>query len=300
MNWLLIVILAYFLNALAMVIDKKLLSRSIPDPLVYTFYIGVLSIIFIPVLLFFKVVVPEFLILLSALVAGVFFVLALLLMYRALIKEEASRVAPFIGSLSPIFIFLLAIFFLNESLTYQELAAFLLVFAGGILVSLNFNKSQVFPLKSLRLAILSSFFFASSYALTKYIYNNINFASGFFWIRIGTIIGAAALLAIPGAWNKIKNNFKKNKEKISSLFFAGQFFGGVSALLLSFSISLAPVTLVNSLQGLQYGFLFLSIYFLSTYRPKFLKEKFTTAIVLQKTLAIALISAGLFILSRNI
>lgn len=301
MNWLPVVIIAYFSNSIAMVIDRKLLTKSIPDPLVYTFYIGILSIFFLPFFLFLGVIAPAPYLLFFSFLSGGFFILALFLMYQALIKEEASRVIPFIGGLSPVFIFLLAVFFLGEILTYQEVFAFFLLVSGGFLVSLKLKRHLTFfPVKALRPALFSAFFFAFSYVLSKYIYNQIDFVSGFFWIRFGAIITVLALLILPESVKKIKKNFNKNKKKANSLFWAGQFCGGLSALLLNFAISLASVTLVNSLQGLQYGFLFLLIFFLSKYRPKFLKEKFTLPIIAQKTLAIALIAFGLFILSFNI
>lgn len=301
MNWLLIVIVAYFLNSIAMVIDRRLLTKTIHDALVYTFYVGVLSVFFLPFFLAFGVVMPTPLILFLSFISAGFFILALFLMYQALSREEVSRVIPFIGSLSPVFTFLLAVFFLGEILAYQEIVAFFLILSGGFLVSLKIKRhSPLFPTRALKLALFSAFFFAFAYVLTKYIYNQIDFVSGFFWIRFGAVITVLALLILPGSFRRIRNNFNKNKKKTSPIFLVGQLCGGLSMLLLSFAISLASVTLVNSLQGLQYGFLFLLIYFLSKYRPKFFKEELTLPIVAQKTLAIALIAAGLFILSANI
>ncbi|MFH0819449.1 MAG: hypothetical protein V1892_00265 [bacterium] len=301
MNWLLIVIIAYFLNSIAMVIDRRLLTKTIPDALVYTFYIGLLSVFFLPFFLALGVVMPAPLILFFSFISGGFFILALFLMYQAFRREEISRVIPFIGSLNPVFIFLLAVFFLGEILAYQEILAFFLILSGGFLISLKIKKhSPLFPTRALKLALFSAFFFAFSYVLTKYIYNQIDFVSGFFWIRLGAVITVLALLILPGSFERIRKNFNKNKKRANSLFWSGQLCGGLSTLLLSIAISFASVTLVNSLQGLQYGFLFLLIYFLSKYRPKFFKEEFTLPIVAQKTLAIALIAAGLFILSANI
>ena len=142
MNWLLIVVVAYFLNSIAMVIDRRLLTKTIPDALVYTFYIGLLSVFFLPFFLAFGVVMPAPLILFLSFLSGGFFILALLLMYQALSREEVSRVIPFIGSLSPVFIFLLAVFFLGEILAYEEILAFFLILSGGFLVSLKIKRHE--------------------------------------------------------------------------------------------------------------------------------------------------------------
>lgn len=42
--WLLLVILAHLFYALVFLIDKYIVSRPLPHPVVYAFYVGVLSI----------------------------------------------------------------------------------------------------------------------------------------------------------------------------------------------------------------------------------------------------------------
>ena len=45
MNWLIIVLAGHFLNALAFLMDKFLLTKKIPSPFVYAFFIGALGIL---------------------------------------------------------------------------------------------------------------------------------------------------------------------------------------------------------------------------------------------------------------
>jgi hypothetical protein len=56
------------------------------------------------------------------------------------------------------------------------------------------------------------------------------------------------------------------------------------------------VALINSLQGTQYIFLMIMVFFLSTRYPKILKEQFRGGVWVQKVLGAALITVGLYML----
>ncbi len=103
MSWLLISIAAYFIAALNSVTDKYLLNRSIPDPIVYAFYVGLFSV-FTVILTPFGFDWPGATHLLSALFAGAVFLGALIAFFTALKADEASRIVAFVGGLTPIFI----------------------------------------------------------------------------------------------------------------------------------------------------------------------------------------------------
>ena len=107
--WLLITAVAYFLNAIAAVVDKFLISKKISNPAVYAFYISVLGLLGLILIPWgfgwigwynFGIVF----------VAGVTFTCALLHLFKGLAVNESSRITPFIGGLSPIFVFLFSFF----------------------------------------------------------------------------------------------------------------------------------------------------------------------------------------------
>jgi len=93
---------------------------------------------------------------------------------------------------------------------------------------------------------------------------------------------------------------KSISKKSASVLFLNQGILSVSAGLLSnWAMFLAPiggVAILNSLQGVQYLFLFILTLFLSFYFPGFLKEKIAQKIVLQKTVAILIIIFGIVFL----
>ena len=73
--------------------------------------------------------------------------------------------------------------------------------------------------------------------------------------------------------------------------------GAISGLLISFGITLASASLVNSLFGVQYlVILFAAIFFAKKY-PHLLEE-LSRKVVTQKVVGIVIISVGLYLLAR--
>jgi hypothetical protein len=67
--------------------------------------------------------------------------------------------------------------------------------------------------------------------------------------------------------------------------------------MVNYAVSLANPALVNSLQGVQYAFLFIASLFLAGKFTKFFPEKFTRQIILQNIIGIGFITIGLYVLA---
>lgn len=295
MTWPIITIIAYLLNAVAITIDKFLLSKKITNPAVYAIFISTLSLLAL-VLIPFGFHLYSLDQILIALVAGLIFTFALLYMFKALGQNEASRITPFMGGFQPIFVFILALIFLNEILVPQQLIAFIIIILGTVIISWQ-NNSKATQKKAYLFAIIATLLFAISYTINKYSFTNQDFISGFVWTRIGAFIGALILLVPAKNRQDIKIELKKPKKQTGILFILGQTAGALSFILINYAIAISSsVALVNALQGLQYIFLLIIIFSLSWKFPKLLEEKITPLIVIKKIIATALIIGGLFIL----
>jgi drug/metabolite transporter (DMT)-like permease len=292
MNWILIVLAGHFLNSFAFLMDKFLLTKKVPSPFVYAFFIGALGILAIA-LVPFGVVIPSSIELIRALVAGSTFILALVFFFSGLKENEASRVVPLTGGLVPAFTFVFAYFWLGERLGQVEIIAFVLLLAGSVLISIEGGKAKS-STKGYVYAVIAALIFAVSFVITKQVYIEQEFISGFVWSRIGGFIMALSFLLIPSARNGIIHQPKqKNSGTTTGLFIAGQITGAIGFVLVSYSISLASVSLVNAMQGVQYVFLLVMILMLSKKFPKILSEKLSGAVLVQKIIAIVLISIGI-------
>ena len=291
MNWIIVVTIGHFLNAVAFLMDKFLLTKKIPSPFVYAFFIGALGILALA-LIPFGFTVPSSIEIVRALVAGFTFVLALIFFFAGLKENEASRVVPLTGGLVPAFTFVLAYFWLGERLGQVEILAFAFLIAGSVLISLD--KKGKASGRGYLYAIVAAFVFAFSFVLTKQVFIEQNFVSGFVWSRVGGFLAAMVILLIPSQRHAIFNQPKqKNKGNTTVLFFTGQVAGALGFVLINYAISLASVSLVNAMQGVQYAFLLIIVLILSKKYPRILSEKLSGFVLGQKILAILLISLGI-------
>jgi drug/metabolite transporter (DMT)-like permease len=319
--YILIAIGSYFVNAGVYVADKFFLSKKIHSSVTYAFYVGIWSI-FNVLILILEPWTPNLQQLGLDLLAGFLFLVTLVFWYKALHQSEATRVVPIAGALIPIFSFVLSFIFLGEALTERQFLAFLVLINGGVLISVRHTRfyavkevgnraREVFgrflgpihakyrPTRRLIInSVVASFFFASYYVLIKYVYLTQPFIGGFVWSRFGTFLGAILILAVP-SWRKKVAGYQKDAKKPSNLalLIAVRLFAALAFIMLNWAISMGNVALVNSLQGVQYVFLFFIVLILSSRYPRILKEQLGGGIMLQKIIGISLISLGLYMLS---
>ncbi len=289
--WFWLVILAYLLNAGATLISKRLLITTIPHPVVFVFYIGVLNLLAL-VLIPFGFYIPNNFEIFIALLSGATYAAAMYYLAKALHIDQASQVAPMIGGLQPIFVLAFAWWFLPDELIAKQYLGIFLLVVGSILMALEIGKKRIFT-ESFKYILVSTVLFGLSYATLKLVYLQQNFTSGFVWTRFGTFLFVIFLILLPNNWAKVRSNFKKSGEKVKTLFVVGQILGAVSFLLVAYAISLGPVTIINALQGIQYAVLFIIILLLAKKYPQLLDEPLQRSIVIQKTVAILILILGL-------
>jgi len=301
MTWLFVALGAYFLISLNLTIDKVILKNSLPHPVVYCFYMGMLSIFGLVFAPFGKVSLNWENIITGIVVGGVF-MLALFIMYKAVFAYEASRVGPIIGAVTPIFVSLLSFLFLGERFAFRELLVFFLLVAGGILISVDLDgmskeEKRSKAMKVFWISLLSALAFGVYYVLLKHVYNQGTFVSGFVWTRIGSFL-ATFLFLIPASNRKlIFGESKHLKLSAGGLVVANKTLSGVAFALLNYAIALGSVTLVNAMQGIQYGFLLLIVTIFSKFYPRILAEGIDRKTMLQKIIAVVLIGTGLLLIS---
>lgn len=293
--WLVIVTIGYLLNAISSVVNKSLLNKDIPNPVVYTFYICILGLA-VFALAPFGLAWIGFNMFIISLIAGILFTGALLSMFTALLNDEVSRVIPLIGGLQPFLVFWLAFFFLGERLLNNQVIAFVLVLLGGLLITIRWQKASRQQVKLFFLSLLSALLFALSFVLSKYIFDSTDFISGFIWIRVGSFLGAVVLLLWAVNRKAIFGNVKTAGRTVGLIFILGQVAGALSFIMINWAMAMGSVTLVNALQGLQYVFLFIIVLLLAKRYPEWLKENTRGLVLVQKIIAILLISGGLYLL----
>lgn len=316
-------IVSYFLNAGVYVADKFLLSKQVHSSIVYAFYVGIWSVGNFALLIFFPWV-PSWQQLWLDLAAGFLFLFTLIFWYKALHQSEATRVVPIVGALTPIFSFVFSFIFLGAKLSSQEFISFMLLIAGGILISIKrtrvyffketvercktvacrvFERVSVNARPTSRLffnSIVAAICFAAYFVFIKYIYSHTDqpFMGAFVWSRLGSFIGVLAILLVP-SWRRLISDSKTTEKRSMKqlLFFLGVRLAAAAAfIMLNWAISLGNVSIINALQGMQYVFLLLIVIGLARRYPKLLNEEIGSNVMLQKTIGALLVGIGLYLL----
>lgn len=288
-------LLAYLFNAVAVTIDKFLLTKHIPNPLVYIFYISLFSLVALLLLPFTSV--PTLIVFILASLSTILWTLGLYFLYKALQFGIATRVVPVVGTLVPLVLLMVAFF--TKTISTNEVWAASILVLGLVLITLPGWRGQM-GLKEIIFEFLSALFFAISYLILRQAYLQENFLTVLVYSRFVLIPVAAIIFIIPNL-RKIVLTSQDPKlnlfSKVGLLFITGQILGGSQELLLTFSVSLAEPALVNSLQGTQYIFLFLFGGVLAKKYPQIFKEKVSRLALLGKIAGIIAIGLGLYILA---
>lgn len=289
MTWLYIALTAYFLTAIAFIIDKYLLTSRRIRPFVYAFWVAILSsVVFI--LVPFGIFVPDPFYVLIASISGATFFLALIFLYRAIRKADVSVASTKVSAMSVAFAYLFSIFFLGDSFMTINLTAFGIIMVGIIL--LGRTGRNIWPE-----ALIGGALFGLSLVTLKMSFDLADFINGFFWTRVGFIGTAVATLIAPKMRRDLFESYRDTHVSSKMLFLLGKLVAGTGFFLLNFAIRLGNVALVNALLGAQFVFIFFFAYIVGAKVPA-VAEKVSASILLRKFSGMALVVVGLLILFR--
>ena len=306
MTWIFIALGGYFFNALAALFDKLLLSDNrIGSPALYAFFTSLVSLFAVVLLPFgFVFMLPDAVFL--GVISGILFLLGLIAFYAAVKRSEISRVAPLVG-VSVIGFLFVATIVRGVAAGYEydavSIIALLLLAAGSFFLAKP-GKGAHDP-KLVRLVLLSGALMAASLVVLKESYLLSNFATGFFWSRMGMFLTGMSLLAFPALRGQIFSGSDrhakptKRNAATATLFFMNKAFGGLGAFLISYAVSLGPVTFVQGLNGTQFALVFLLAIPLSIRYPEIFGEETDRNTIIQKTAAIILIALGIALIATN-
>lgn len=291
-------IAAYLLNACSVTIDKFLLTKKVPDPLIYVFYFSVVSLL--GLLLLPLTHFPNMEALILASISTLLWTTGAYFMFKALQIGQVSRVIPLIGTLIPLILLSEAV--VRQTIGSAQIYAVLVLILGIIFLTLPDWRGKILR-SELIFIFLSALFFAISYVILRQAYLKEEFLTVFVWSRPVLVVLGLVILVIPNLRRRVFRPKHETQVEINPfsktgvLFFSGQVCGGISELLLTFSVSLAEPALVNSLQGVQYVFLFLFSIFLSKSVPDVYGRILDKKVMLLKSGGIFFIGVGLYLLA---
>jgi len=304
LSWFSIAISGYFLMALVAILDKYLLHSRISKPAVYAFYVSMFSLFvlfFIP----FGFSFPGLAISLQAIVSGIFFIYSLVFLYKAVQKNEISRVAPLVGVIIPLISIIYAFFFLGENLGSIGMLAILLLIVGGFLISFDLPIYSLKLFNGFRYSVLAGILQAISLGMLKGVFENTDFINGFIWNRIGFFLAGTSLLLFPLFRKQIKKSFdqkESTRKKVATtgiFFTANKIMAGMGSFLITLAISKGSVSAVNAVGSIQFVFVLGLVSIFSIWHHNIYQEKLKLNDWVQKFLAILLIAIGLWFFSKS-
>lgn len=294
--YIFIALIGFIILGFVSIFDKFILTKKVSNPAVYAFYASFFSLLMI-LLWPFGVSAPAdagvwALIFLD----GLFFTVGLWFLFKGISASEISHIGPLVGAAVPFFTVLLSRYFLNEILSPRQMLAVGFLIAGSFLISFEKSKKHNGIHLGMLFGALSGLAFASSHVISKFLYADIGFLSGFVFIRVAVGVFGACLLLLPSVRSAIFNKEKTEKKSGASarLSVASNIIlGTVGVILVQYAISLGSVSVVNSLEGARYGLLVILVFLLSKFRPKFFREEYTRGEIAQEIIAVLVICAGL-------
>ncbi len=308
MNWILLATLGQFMNAIVAVLDKYIVSdeKVMPRPFVYAFYscllTGFWAVIFFIGLIppfaalgvpsFTNVEFPTIQVISMAFLSAYTFFMALVSMYDALRKSDASVVMPIVGTISALSAFGLSYLFLGASLTQGHIIGVIMISLGTLLVA------RTIPTWSVVLHVIhSGVFFALHYIVMKGLFMETSFDDGFFWSRVSFVLFALSLLMVPVYWDKIKEQTKTTTKKTGALVLVTKVLAGVAAFLLLKATDLGEVSVVQALDGIRFVFILLITAILAHWLPESATDRdLRPQVFFRRFLFIIIITSGFFML----
>ncbi len=307
MSWFFIALLAPFLFAVVVHLDKYLISlfkgdsteRGVGGLVLYSSLFGLIisGVLFI-ILGPSSLTIPGTDILILTL-AGLCGITAVILYLYAMEMDEASIVAPLFQTV-PIFGLFFEYFILGIIPTTIQIIGSLIIVIAGIVLASELEGFKIKKIKgSILLLMLSSSMF---FALISILFKFVTVEGGDFWVSsfweylAWGVSGLILLMVVKSYRVDFLNSLKHDGKTLFSLNITGELTNSIANSAKNFAALLVPVTLVYSVEALQPIFIFLIGIIITVFAPKISQEDISKTALLQKGVPILFMIIGTIIM----
>lgn len=276
------------------IIDSHLLSRRMPSLRAFLLPVGILHLIY-ALLLFYLFPLPEGIslqLILIALASGAFRTAAVTIMLYNLTREEVSRVIPVVYTY-PVFVAIMAVPLLGETLNYLQWLAIIIVVAGAMMASIEHSPSgsTTWLSKSSLLLLASSLLFAMADISSKYVLAYISFWN-MFSLSAFCMCAFFLLISIRPYILRQLSNMKKRNSAIALLVF-NETLAPIGILLSLWALERGPVSLVSTIISSRPMFVVIFALILGRILPTFLKSQSDKGMLALRLMATTMIVGGI-------
>lgn len=297
LDWVTSAVLSAAILGMVHVIDSHLISKRMPSFKAYLLVVGIFIFLVSIVMVFLFPLPPNisFWSIFVAVLSGITRAASVIIMLYLMKKEEVSVVIP-IANTYPIFVALLAIPVLNETINHLQWMAVIIVVFGVLLTSVRLRTgAQITWLgKPLILLAGSSILWAVSDIMTKYALDYMS-AWNMYWIS--HLILPLAFFSIsfrPHVFREMMNYKKRNSSII--MVTINETTAVIALILFYWSMQQGPVSLVSAIYSSRPLFVFLYAVIISRLSNFLLEEQTSGSTLLLRFIAISLIVGGIIII----
>ena len=297
MSWTSTAILSAAVFALVSVVDSHLLTRRMPGLRAFLLPISVIYLVY-GLVLSYIFPMPQGVgawPVLVAVVSGMFRTLGVTIMLFNLRKEEVSRVLP-VYHTYPVFVAILAIPLLGESLSYLQWLAIIVVVGGAAVISAEKASTGATSRlgKAFLMLFVASLFMALADITTKYVLSYISFWNVY---SISNLCMCATFLLVsvrPGTIRQLAE--MKRKATTLPMLFMNEVMAPVGMGLMFWAQSRGPISLVSTIMATRPVFVVIFSVIVGLLLPGFLVRSSSHRVIVVRFIATAMIAGGVSII----
>jgi len=298
LTWITFAIVSAAITGVNAVLDSHLLSRRLPGLAAYLLPLGIFHFTVGLIMLFVKpfpadvTLLPVFAAIGTGIIGGIASVITL----DVIRHGEVSRIIPVVNT-SPLFVALLAVPLLGEMLNARDWAGIVLTVAGAVLISVQKDggggKTQV--QKSFLALAFCSLLAAVGSTIMKYALGTLSFWNVYSANSMCLATVFIVFSARPATLRQLGALPRRNQ--VLGMTLLNQALVVVAIVLSVVAIQKGPVALASTVLSSRPAFVFVYALVLSRFFPQALNERLTGGIALLKFSAIALIIAGIVLIT---
>ena len=301
--WLLFAFSGPVLWAASTHVDKYLVERYFrhADVAVLVVFTSLIGLVMLPFIGFFDpaALAPGWRAALAVAASGLLYMTAMYFYLKALQLEEASVVAPFFQA-APLFGYVLGLLFLGEQLTGRQLCGGAFIVAGGALISVRLGGRRRFRGRLVALMLTAAFAVALSSVIFKGVAEDTGFWTTAFWNYTGEALFGVGVLALPAMRREFLGLFRRHPGAVLGINTANELINLGGNLGARYALLLAPLSLVQAINGTTTLFVFAFGVLLTLFWPKLGREDLSAHNLWQKGLCAVLITVGVVLVGNSL
>jgi drug/metabolite transporter (DMT)-like permease len=296
-DWVSIAVISTAVLGVVNIIDSHLISRRMPSLQAFLLPASIFSLVY-GLVIFYLFPLPDDIgiwPLMVTVASGIARTIALVILLYTLKKEEVSRVIP-MTSTYPVFVAIIAVPLLGETLNYLQWIAIIIVVAGAAIVSTRRSPSgsTTWLGRAFFLLVGSSLLMAVANIATKYALTYMSFWN-MYCITIFCMSGIFMLISLRPRIFKELGNMKQRNSAIT-LLALNEILVVAGVVLLFWAMERGPVSLVSTIASSRPIFVVIYALILSRTSPAFLKWQSGKRILVLRLIAITMIVGGIAII----